>query len=1110
MTAECKCGTLAPAKQTPPTFWKQIRNYFRQYCNCTSIHGFRYFGEKRTYFERTWWFVVFSLAFAVCVYLIRAIYIKWERTPVIVSFATSETPIYTIPFPAVTICPESKTAQSVYNHSYILNKLTFGNGTLTEKENQNALYMNLLCDMDLADHLNVTEDYFTDEILDFLSTSTQHRRNETLFGCIWMGREVDCREIFIPILTDEGVCYSFNMLDREHIFRDNVLHFQDFMKTRFEGNLSWTLDDGYPEDAGLESYPRRALFAGAKNSLTIVLITWKDDIDYTCKESLQGYRVILHTPMRIPRPSQEYFRVPLNEVVLGSIQPNMITTSESVKVFNPRRRECYFPSERHLRYFKIYTQLNCHLECLTNFTLSRCGCVNFYMPRENGTSLCGAEKRDCMEEAEQILQTRNLLRRLQEAHKPRSALFKRKAKGNGKTRPRKNKVDFSCDCMPICTDLTYNVETSQSNWDWFKMYSVLNNGTPIFGEEEVYMSKLTLYFKTSQFVTSKRHELYGPTDFLANFGGLLGLFTGFSVLSLMEIFYFLTVRLCCNVRLYGIWSGPDELLHIETAPSAYDTRVSEAADNKRRPKSAMTGDFRTRRWQLVWANLLCFRGEGTAEILRAPARLLPRVLRPDEHPRLQVFRRKKDLFRKWEMSPVIVSFATTETQIYTIPFPAVTICSESKSIAELYNHSAIINKVLVRNETLNETEMRHFLHMSLVCDAYVDAILSRLNITNEANVSEDFFRFLDKNEMSFFVDCEWMGYPRPCEELFTPIFTDEGLCYAFNMLDRDEIFKKNVVHYKNFMVNAKRPNETGWVLDEGYFSKDIHAYPRRALYSGTNYGLAINLAHPKDLVGHSCKHYQEGYKISLHIPTRAPRVSESHFMVPLNRKVLVAVVPNMITTTDTVKQYPPERRECYFPSERNLKYFKIYTQLNCQLECLTNITLGTCKCVSFYMPRENGTQICGVNRKRCMRAVENILQVISLHKKINEKTKKYNRTESYFNCNCIPTCTDLTYNMEVSQSGWDWKSLYQPSRPFAADENFMSRLLIYFKSPQFVTSERHELYGPADFIANFGGLLGLFTGFSMLSLMEILYFLTVRLCCNVRLYGRWSGPEGQV
>lgn len=73
----------------------------------------------------------------------------------------------------------------------------------------------------------------------------------------------------------------------------------------------------------------------------------------------------------------------------------------------------------------------------------------------------------------------------------------------------------------------------------------------------IHKSSISIFFKSSHFIMSQRNELYGPTDFLANFGGLLGLFTGFSVLSLLEIIYFLSVRLICNTRLYGYWAGPD-------------------------------------------------------------------------------------------------------------------------------------------------------------------------------------------------------------------------------------------------------------------------------------------------------------------------------------------------------------------------------------------------------------------------------------------------------------------------------------------------------------------------------------------------------------------------
>ncbi|KAG4070422.1 hypothetical protein HA402_005654 [Bradysia odoriphaga] len=62
------------------------------------------------------------------------------------------------------------------------------------------------------------------------------------------------------------------------------------------------------------------------------------------------------------------------------------------------------------------------------------------------------------------------------------------------------------------------------------------------------LQELWIYFKENQFITSKRSELFGPTDFLASCGGLLGLFMGASFLSIVELLYFLSLRLWCNLR----------------------------------------------------------------------------------------------------------------------------------------------------------------------------------------------------------------------------------------------------------------------------------------------------------------------------------------------------------------------------------------------------------------------------------------------------------------------------------------------------------------------------------------------------------------------------------
>jgi Amiloride-sensitive sodium channel len=60
-------------------------------------------------------------------------------------------------------------------------------------------------------------------------------------------------------------------------------------------------------------------------------------------------------------------------------------------------------------------------------------------------------------------------------------------------------------------------------------------------------SQVTFYFSENQFLASERKEIYGKTDFLADCGGILGLCLGISVMSLLEIIYFCTMRLWCSL-----------------------------------------------------------------------------------------------------------------------------------------------------------------------------------------------------------------------------------------------------------------------------------------------------------------------------------------------------------------------------------------------------------------------------------------------------------------------------------------------------------------------------------------------------------------------------------
>ncbi|KAG5865087.1 hypothetical protein JTB14_034781 [Gonioctena quinquepunctata] len=154
------------------------------------------------------------------------------------------------------------------------------------------------------------------------------------------------------------------------------------------------------------------------------------------------------------------------------------------------------------------------------------------MPRFPGTPICLLEKIECLERAEGEFSIID---------------------GNLEIIGSSTMDDMSCECRPTCTDVSYGIQLSYNNMKWLSANKTL---TKILDEEHYQYSVLVLYFKNNHIETKERNELYGFSDVVSNFGGLLGLFTGFSILSFMEIIYFVSLRLWGNFHLYGNWSGP--------------------------------------------------------------------------------------------------------------------------------------------------------------------------------------------------------------------------------------------------------------------------------------------------------------------------------------------------------------------------------------------------------------------------------------------------------------------------------------------------------------------------------------------------------------------------
>ncbi|XP_037940845.1 pickpocket protein 28-like isoform X1 [Teleopsis dalmanni] len=523
---------------------KATSEIFYEYCSNTSIHGVQYFGQRRPITEQIFWILVFLVSIVCCFSLIMSVYHKWNETPVIVSFSEKTTPVWNIPFPAITICSETKRILKTEGMTYAN---FYNNLTSSIRAGEKYTPTNITKDEldEFRTLLHICNTQIIDKGMPLLSTSKidyYDILNQMLpnferyfFFCKWFNHFGTCDTLFKKTYTEEGICYTFNGLSSKDLYREDTYqhnHFDSHNAIEYSEysnrTLSWSLQNGYDTDSGFKTYPARVLGAGARAGIFIALQSFKQETDYYCRGPIQGFKVLLHSPDDVPHVSKDFVRIPTGKEVLIAVKPNMITTSIGIDDYHPLRRQCFLHNERQLRFFKIYTQSNCELECLANFTLEKCGCVKFSMPRSLYTPVCNEDKIYCYDRAENDL----LMSEFTEGLKHTAFNFR------GPTK---------CNCMPACTSLTYNAEISQANFDLEEMLAA--GGDTSFLEEfpGSQMSRLSIYFKESQFITSKRSELYGITDFLANCGGIFGLFMGFSILSMVEIFYHATLRLISNI-----------------------------------------------------------------------------------------------------------------------------------------------------------------------------------------------------------------------------------------------------------------------------------------------------------------------------------------------------------------------------------------------------------------------------------------------------------------------------------------------------------------------------------------------------------------------------------
>lgn len=167
--------------------------------------------------------------------------------------------------------------------------------------------------------------------------------------------------------------------------------------------------------------------------------------------------------------------------------------------------------------------------------------------------------------------------------------------------------------------------------------------------------------------------------------------------------------------------------------------------------------------------------------------------------------------------------------------------------------------------------------------------------------------------------------------------------------------RKNTIDYRmasNLMTMKNHPNISNWNRVTGYRNGSIASeYPNRVIGAGQKYSLDLLLSH-NDITDFNFKcGFGLNQDFSIYI-SRPGETLKNFDVIGLraSEHKLVTIRPRINDISKVVESYPLYQRNCFLTFERRLRFFKQYTQMNCESECIANLTRKECGCVGFFMP----------------------------------------------------------------------------------------------------------------------------------------------------------------
>ncbi|KAJ8920125.1 hypothetical protein NQ315_011782 [Exocentrus adspersus] len=393
-----------------------------------------------------------------------------------------------------------------------------------------------------------------------------------------------------------------------------------------------------------------------------------------------------------------------------------------------------------------------------------------------------------------------------------------------------------------------------------------------------------------------------------------------------------------------------------------------------------------------------------------------------------------NLWEKFQTNPTITGL-DTDFHNWDVPFPAITVCMESPTTVEKI-HSYIFEH-LERNAT-DQKEIEFFKHLTqLSYGSWKNFVSNYSSLLN----STDFQRVA-----SYRIKDVVFNLANTCEEVFEQCYwklAPYNCCDGFFPVFTENGFcyTFNSRHYEK-----KVPGREGELprFNMKYIKETDKKWSMQFYFRSFDGLYPIYILNSDETAG---------------VDVQPQHVWDTSV------DMVAFSVKQTYTTKDTA-QLSIKQRRCAFPDEINLKIDDTYSYSGCTRQCRMDRAMKLCGCVPFFYPEVGAYKHCSFQKMKC----------------IGDHLKEIKAVQR---CSCYLGCSNTVYEVEKFNDA----ETSNKSSSYKMDCQFVSWPMVRYK--------REVLFGWVDLLVSFGGIAGLFLGFSLLSGVEILYYFTVRACCMV-------------